>query len=284
MNPNADPDATLAAWLDEGPLELPDATRRAILVAVPMTTQTRRRRLGSWAAPGTWGAGRVAAAIAVAIVAVVGAGAVLRQPGPIVPGGSGGQPTLQPSGSAAPTAEPTGWLRLHEGTLYAGRYATAQFDPTLRFTLGSGWTAPFQEDGNEIALDRANEDFLGITRVSRVIDPATGDTVPVPDDLAGWLLRNPNFEWSGPGIAVTVGGLRGTMLEGRVDAGLVPTDTFAYPEGNMRIIGGDRMRYYVLPLEGPDLTIVVAGRRESGWVSTLAAVQVVLDSLEIEAP
>ena len=33
MKPTRDPEVIFAAWLDEGPMDLPDATRRAILTA-----------------------------------------------------------------------------------------------------------------------------------------------------------------------------------------------------------------------------------------------------------
>ena len=44
MTTPRDPDAILAAWLDEGPTRLPDQTRRAIAVAMPNDTRRRRRR------------------------------------------------------------------------------------------------------------------------------------------------------------------------------------------------------------------------------------------------
>lgn len=41
MNLRGDPDVILAAWLDDGPTELPSATRRAISIAVRTTPQAR---------------------------------------------------------------------------------------------------------------------------------------------------------------------------------------------------------------------------------------------------
>jgi hypothetical protein len=162
-----------------------------------------------------------------------------------------------------------------------GRYSTTAFQPTLRLTLGDGWTARFPDDVDEIAFDRPNQDFVAITRVSSVLDPRTGTVGPVPDDLMGWLTANPNYESSETPVPVEIAGLAGTTIAGQVKAGLAPTDTFAYDTGNMRIIGGDRMRYYVLPLDGPDLTVVVSGRTDSGFAAAVAALQVLLDSLEI---
>ena len=41
MTVKRDPDAILAAWLDEGPIALPEPTRRAIAVTTRTTTQRR---------------------------------------------------------------------------------------------------------------------------------------------------------------------------------------------------------------------------------------------------
>ena len=51
MNVQRDPDAILAAWLDEGPTRLPDATRRAIAVTTRTTRQSRLPIWLPWRAP-----------------------------------------------------------------------------------------------------------------------------------------------------------------------------------------------------------------------------------------
>ena len=43
MTTPRDPDAILAAWLDEGPTRLPTPTRRAIIIALPTTSQRPAR-------------------------------------------------------------------------------------------------------------------------------------------------------------------------------------------------------------------------------------------------
>jgi hypothetical protein len=48
MNIQRDPDIVVATWLEEGPNELPDSTRRAILAAVPTITQRRRFAVLPW--------------------------------------------------------------------------------------------------------------------------------------------------------------------------------------------------------------------------------------------
>jgi hypothetical protein len=110
MNPTRDPEAILAAWLDEGPTDLPDATRRAILTALPTTKQARRGPLAPWRFFQMNTYTRLAAAALVAVVAVGGALYLL--------GGNSGvgsqgpthtppiAPTPAPSPSEAATATP----------------------------------------------------------------------------------------------------------------------------------------------------------------------------------
>jgi hypothetical protein len=188
-----------------------------------------------------------------------------------------------PHASSDPSA--SGLLTIHEGDLAPGWYTTTAFQPVLRFRLGDGWRAYFQDDSDEIAFDRSDgTGFLAITRVTRVIDRVIGN-IPVPDDLMGWLALNPAFCWAGPPTSVTMGGLTGSMIDGRVKPGLAPTDIFAYETGNMRVVGGDRIRYYILPLDGPDLTIVLTGTHgEPAFTITHSAATVTLDSLEIAPP
>ena len=68
--PNRDPDSVLAAWLDEGPTDLPDVTRRAILTALPTTPQARRGLLAPWRFMLMNTFARGASVVVVAVVAV----------------------------------------------------------------------------------------------------------------------------------------------------------------------------------------------------------------------
>lgn len=98
MNVPRDPETVLAAWLDEGPMDLPGETRRAILNALPTTPQARRGRFAPWRLPMN-GISRLATA---AIVAVVAIGGTLYLIAPrLGPGGPGETPTAPP-----PTATP----------------------------------------------------------------------------------------------------------------------------------------------------------------------------------
>ena len=146
MNVIRDPDAIIAAWLDEGPDALPDSTRRAIAVSTRTTRQSRFPDWLPWRAPNMNGMTRAALA-AVAVVAVVVGGLFVLKPG-AQPGGVGGpgspvpsvsptpSATLSPSASPAPSAsaivEPP-----------VGAMTQAFTSPTFGYSLSypAGWIA-----------------------------------------------------------------------------------------------------------------------------------------------
>jgi len=94
MTPNRDPETTLAAWLDEGPSDLPDATRRAILTALPTTQQARR---GLLAPRRLIHLNTFARAAAVLVVAVFGIGLLALEVGQRGNHVGGPSPTAIPS-------------------------------------------------------------------------------------------------------------------------------------------------------------------------------------------
>ena len=101
-NATRDPDSVLAAWLDEGPTDLPDATRRAILTALPTTPQARRGLIAPWrSSPMT----TVARGAAVLIVAVVAMGALAILAG--LKGGVGGPGPSSVASPASPSVSST---------------------------------------------------------------------------------------------------------------------------------------------------------------------------------
>lgn len=101
MNVQRDPDSILGAWLDEGPTDLPDATRRAILTSLPTTSQARRGPLAPWRFFPMNTYTRLAAAAIVAVIAIGGAIYVLNPRGGFGPGGPAATPV--PTATPAPT-------------------------------------------------------------------------------------------------------------------------------------------------------------------------------------
>ena len=97
MNVTRDPESILNAWLDEGPTDLPDATRRAILTSLPTTPQARR---GHFVPPNMNSFARAASVLVVAVV-MIGVVALLTGPR-----GGVGAPSPSPVPSALASAPP----------------------------------------------------------------------------------------------------------------------------------------------------------------------------------
>jgi hypothetical protein len=197
-------------------------------------------------------------------------------------------PTATPASTATPAATASslesGLHKITAGSLAAGDYTTTGFKPTLHFTLADGWNGNFPDDADGVALNRGDDkSILGMSQVSRVVDPATHKPVPVPDDLIGWLSAHPSFEWAGSSIPVEIGGLSGNTLKGQLKDGQRQTEIFAYDTGNFRVVPGNPVQFYVLALDGGNLTIVVMAE-DSFFAEFSAASQAVLESLEVVTP
>jgi hypothetical protein len=111
MNPPREPSSVVAAWLEEGPNELPESTWRAIAVDIRTTHQSRGSTWFPWRFPAVDRLSLVAMA-AVAVIVLAVAGLALPQ---LLPDGSnvGGSPPSpsawpSPSPSEAPSATPSG--------------------------------------------------------------------------------------------------------------------------------------------------------------------------------
>jgi hypothetical protein len=128
-NATRDPDFVLAAWLDEGPTDLPDATRRAIVSALPTTQQARRGLL----APGrSTQMHMFARAAAVLVVAVVAIGALA-----LLAGGRGDVGGPRPSAIPSPSTEATTpALPSLDATFVSKSYG-------FQVRYPSGWTVGF---------------------------------------------------------------------------------------------------------------------------------------------
>ena len=188
--------------------------------------------------------------------------------------------TAAPTTAVAPTnatvtAESSGAQPLTMDTMPAGEYQTRNFDPTLTFTLPDGWHQYFDEDVDEIALGGPNAD-MNITRPSRVLDPETG-TVDAPEDLADWLLNHSQFVAT-EAESARVAGIESRVIDIEGTAGTI--EFFAYPEGNMRLPAGAAARFVVVPMDGPDLVLVVVPVGGT-LADAIGATQLIVNSLAI---
>src|SRR5688500_8824438 len=99
MNPPREASAVVVAWLEDGPTELPESTRRAIAVDVRTTRQSRRSTWARWRFPFMDRLTVVAMAAVAAVVLAVAVAVSLIAPG----GGNVGGPPPAPSASPSPS-------------------------------------------------------------------------------------------------------------------------------------------------------------------------------------
>ncbi len=276
MNVQRDPDAILAAWLDEGPTGLPEPTRRAIAVNTRTTTQRRRP---VWMPPrrplmNTYARWAVAA---IAVVLAIGGAAYFLAPA----GGQVGGPPI-----ATPSASPSSGSRRRlrrpgradaasaailaaEGFVYPGMYVPA-FDPGLTFTIdrevqhncAPGSLCRGSIDANlpgwidiEFGLPRIE---VHVVRVDKVNDPANpGAVIDPPADLATWIASRPGVTVNAQ-KAVQVGGLAATQLDvqtGNKDLSFGPIPGVTDP--TLGLGANWTVRLLVVPVDGRQVLIIL---------------------------
>jgi len=279
-----DPDAILAAWLDEGPARLPEATRRAIAVTTRTTTQ---RRHPLWMPRGrplmnTYARWAVAA---IAVVLAIGGAAYFLAP---AGGQVGGPPNATPSATSSPTALPSASAAIlaSEGFVYPGTYVPA-FDPGLTFTIdrevqhncAPGSVCGGTIDANfpgwldiEFGMPRIE---VHVVRVDKVNDPAKpGAVIDPPADLAAWLASRPGVTVNAR-KAVQVGGLAATQLDIRTgDKDLVFGPIPGVADPTLGLGANRTVRLFVVPVDGRHVLIMLVA--EDGSVTEL---QPLVDSI-----
>jgi hypothetical protein len=184
---------------------------------------------------------------------------------------------LEPVASPSASAGPIGPVPIGEGALEAGTYTTTVFDPNLTFTVGDGWHALFPDDVDEVALEGSGS-FLGMTRPATVVDPAPTGAIPAPDDVATWLVQHPSLVSTAP-TTVEIAGQEGVTFDVGLQPGTAQLDIFAYPTGNLHLQPGTRTRFWVVPMEGPDLVILAIAEEASFEEAVVRAEQVVASLL-----
>jgi hypothetical protein len=175
MNQPRDLDAIIATWLDDGPIDLPDETRRAI--AVGLRTQPRARRVAILRGLPMFAFNRFATAAA--IVLAVGAISALA-----LANRSGGPGSL-PSTSAAPTASPA--VVPSSGQSATSSFSTASWDTFSSRRYGYDikipalWTASAKQSTRQWSLAVDQYDWLTSAADSFGPDPhVTVFAVDVP--------------------------------------------------------------------------------------------------------
>ena len=277
MNVQRDPDAILAAWLEEGPTGLPEPTRRAITVNTRTTTQRRHPIWMPRRRPTMNPFARISVA-ALAVVAVLGGAIYIFAPGGGVGGGlpATASPQASPSArvSASPLAASPSTLAspavlADSGDIFQGTYVP-RFDPSLTFSIDQELLSPncypgYQCRGNIDAnfpawlyLEYGQPAIeIGIVRVDKLYDPAhPGRLIDPPADLAAWIASRPGLTVLAQ-KAVTVGGLAGTQLDvrtGNKDVQFGPIPGVADPANGLGPANAVH-RLFLVPVAGHQVLI-----------------------------
>jgi hypothetical protein len=168
MTTTRDPDVILGAWLDEGPIHLPEITRQAILTSLPTTSQVERRPHVSWRLPALRGRSRVLATMAI-LATVIAVGTLLAGGHP-APAPTVTMPPASHRASPAPTV-PFGYpgpgtiaFTSHDA---AGTDVVWRVDPNganAAILAQGGCCGLFSPDGTLLALGLPGVKPAGMTR------------------------------------------------------------------------------------------------------------------------
>jgi hypothetical protein len=201
----------------------------------------------------------------------------VASPTPTSSSASSTEPTST-SPAATPSVAASDAQPIAEGPLRPGWYRTSNFQPTVAFEVGDdGWQAFFVDDADEVYIEGSGGTMVQMTRLSQVVDPATGTSSDAPDDLIAWFLAHPRLEATeAANDRATLAGLPVRAVTYATTGGDVPL--FAYDAGNFHLRPGLSLRTYVIQMDGPDLVVSVLVNADGSVPDSVA---VVLDSLTI---
>ena len=174
----------------------------------------------------------------------------------------------------------------HDGVRWSapGVSATTAFRPRLTFPINDDrWQVLFDDDEDELALedDSGKGTMFLAGRISQVVGP-DGAVMDAPDDLVALLGSYPMLTATAP-AGTTVDARPATSIditnEDRQQADLFAFAN-AFPTGNFHIPPGTRLRFTVVPMDGPDLVITTGGPIDE-FDAAMARTKPMLDSLQI---
>lgn len=277
MSADRDADRIVRSWLREDGHERADRVLGEVLASV--TTIPQRR--SSWPArrfSTMNNLARLAAGLAAVSVIVVAGAAVLPNLGLV------GRPTGTPSPTPSPSATS------HVGSiLEAGTYTTADFRPSITYTVPAGWTL-ISDGATEFAIAPAAFPNSTLT-ICRDPIPGDRDAYPVPsvgpdaEALSSWFAGRPEVGvMSGP-TPWSLGGLEGFWfdLRGPSDEGEVAL--FGVRGGNRCGINNypdQRIRLGLL--DGPDGVLMAYILDFLGGEGYIEAATTVIETFVFDVP
>lgn len=99
--------------------------------------------------------------------------------------------------------------------LLPGTYSSEEFEPSLSFGIGEGWTVSPPEVSDHLGLTRGGTAGLIFANIQEVYEPTltgTPSVVDAPEDMVGWFRRHPQLRTDEP-EPVTVGGVEGLRFD-----------------------------------------------------------------------
>ncbi len=184
------------------------------------------------------------------------------------------QPTAPPSARPTPTLSPT-LPPLRSGSSKAGNYRVENVEPEIHVTLPAGWQLYFNDAGGAYMNTGGGE--LLLARPEQVIVPDTNDHEPAPEDLLAWFVDHPSLRVTEP-TPVEIAGRDAAYVESD------PThkvDVFYDPLGNFHVGPGTGARFYVIPVDGPDILAVLLKNEGGEFDEALDVGVPIVESLEI---
>jgi hypothetical protein len=107
--------------------------------------------------------------------------------------------------------------------LRPGVYRSEEFEPSLSFRVGVGWSTAPPEASDALFIVHGETKDIGFVNAQEVYKPTrtgTGNVVDAPEDMVGWFQQHPHLKTSKP-EPVTVGGVKGVQFDVVVE---VPED------------------------------------------------------------
>jgi hypothetical protein len=235
MSQMRDPEATLNAWLDEGPTDLPDVTRRAILTSLPTTPQARRGPFAPWRFSLMNATTRLAIAAIVAVIAIGGAIYLIgHRPGVGVPSPAP-TPTVVPTATTVPPATQSAALSTATWvTFISSRHGfTVKYPPTWSVAPATApWLAGTQAPGPPSAELDSFTDPAGSLQFFVVVSQPLATSVTASAWLTGYEQSAPQMPaacWPSPAAMEhsTVGGQPASIHGGLASCGFTEAIVFA---------------------------------------------------------
>jgi hypothetical protein len=99
--------------------------------------------------------------------------------------------------------------------LRPGTYRSEEFEPSLSFHVGKGWSSDPIEASDSLFIRRGETMGLGFVKPQEVYKPTKSEALQIvdaPKDLVGWFQHHPHLQTDKP-EPVTVGGVKGEQFD-----------------------------------------------------------------------